>query len=72
MHSALLNFIVRNQRKIAAVHEQYLCRQVLFCSLPRLRIASHCPRWIFSRTMKTSVIVFLSALDSSAIAHGPP
>lgn len=44
MHSALLNFIVRNQRKVAAVHEQYLCRQVLFCSLPQLRIASHCPR----------------------------
>lgn len=36
----MLNFIVRNRRKVASVHEQYLCRQVLFCSLHRLRIAS--------------------------------
>lgn len=40
MYSTSLNFIVRNRRQVAPVHEQYLCRQVLFCSLRRLRIAS--------------------------------
>jgi len=39
MHSAPLNFIVRN-REAATVHEQYLRRQVLFCRLRRPRIAS--------------------------------
>lgn len=40
MYLASLNFIVRNHHKIALVNEQYLCRQVLFCSLRRLRIVS--------------------------------
>lgn len=35
-----LDFIVRNRCEAATVHEQYLCRQALFCSLRRLRIAS--------------------------------
>jgi len=39
MHSASLNFIVRN-REAATAHEQYLRRQVLFCRLRRPRIAS--------------------------------
>lgn len=69
IHSVSLNFIVRNRRKVAPVHEQYLCRQVLFCSLRRLRIASLSARRTFNRTMKTSVRAFLSALDSPAIAR---
>lgn len=64
-----LNFRAVRNRGGRGSDEQYLRRQVLFCSACVGYEQPHCPRRTFGRTMKTSVKTFLSALDSSAIAR---